>query len=178
MNVLQWEELIRKRNVWIDHNFPGGDAIDSVIGVIEELGELAHGHLKLKQAIRTDEDHDATISDSVADLTIYLLGVMKETGPPGVRANVSHPLSPDSLLLQLSVWVGHLSDIADPDSGVTVNAFSVGKIVSGIVSLLERYCAATQRDFDAIVLETWSTVEQRDWIAYPDSKGMPPEDKS
>jgi NTP pyrophosphatase (non-canonical NTP hydrolase) len=45
----------------------------SILGVVEEVGELAHSVLKQEQGIRgTKEEHDAAIQDAVGDIVIFL----------------------------------------------------------------------------------------------------------
>jgi NTP pyrophosphatase (non-canonical NTP hydrolase) len=64
---------------WSHHNFDDVDGEPSVatllkvLGVAEEVGELAHSVLKRHQKIRLDEDHNAKIRDAVGDIIIYLL---------------------------------------------------------------------------------------------------------
>ena len=41
------------------------------VGMVEELGELAHALLKKRQGIRTGEDHDAAAKDAYADGRIF-----------------------------------------------------------------------------------------------------------
>lgn len=43
-----------------------------LIGVVEELGELAHAHLKREQGIRLNEDHIAKAKDAVGDIVVFL----------------------------------------------------------------------------------------------------------
>lgn len=59
---------------WRERNFPHHTADDNFYGMVEELGELAHANLKLKQNIRTDEDHTAAEMDAIGDFIIYLCG--------------------------------------------------------------------------------------------------------
>jgi NTP pyrophosphatase (non-canonical NTP hydrolase) len=74
--VLQLTELQIERDKWIAHNFPNDEPVDSVLGAVEELGELAHAFLKHKQGIRGDAaDLEAEMADAVADCVIYLAGV-------------------------------------------------------------------------------------------------------
>jgi NTP pyrophosphatase (non-canonical NTP hydrolase) len=48
--------------------------ISSFLGMVEEVGEIAHAILKKSQGIRgTDEEHDEAISDGIADLLVYTL---------------------------------------------------------------------------------------------------------
>jgi NTP pyrophosphatase (non-canonical NTP hydrolase) len=57
---------------WADSNFPAMEPWEPLVGAMEELGELAHAHLKKKQGIRTREDHDASKKDAVGDIVVYL----------------------------------------------------------------------------------------------------------
>lgn len=60
---------------WTKKNFPEQEAFDCFMGVVEEVGELAHADLKKKQGIRGDaEGHDAEARDAVGDIMIYLMG--------------------------------------------------------------------------------------------------------
>jgi NTP pyrophosphatase (non-canonical NTP hydrolase) len=74
-------ELQRRRDAWIAHNFPGDVLEDSLLGAVEELGELSHHVLKMKQGIRgTQEEHVEGILDAVADCVIFLAGVCTHLG--------------------------------------------------------------------------------------------------
>ena len=44
-----------------------------ILGIIEELGELTHAHLKLRSNIRNNEDHKANIKDAIGDIFIFLM---------------------------------------------------------------------------------------------------------
>jgi NTP pyrophosphatase (non-canonical NTP hydrolase) len=67
-------ELQAMTNLWREHNFPHHTADDQFYGMVEEMGELAHANLKLKQNIRTDEDHAEKEMDAIGDFIIYLCG--------------------------------------------------------------------------------------------------------
>lgn len=74
-------ELQERRNTWIAHNFPGDKLEDSLLGAVEELGELAHHVLKMNQGIRgTREEHVEGILDAVADTVIFLAGIATHLG--------------------------------------------------------------------------------------------------
>lgn len=78
MNLSQ---LQRERDEWVARNFPGNELIDSFMGAVEEMGELAHALLKRKQGIRgSHEEHSANIQDSVADVVIFLAGIASHEG--------------------------------------------------------------------------------------------------
>lgn len=58
---------------WQEHNFPGREAWEPLVGLQEELGELAHAHLKQHQGIRdSPEKLEAQARDAVGDILIYL----------------------------------------------------------------------------------------------------------
>lgn len=60
---------------WLRRNFPNDDAGRQLLGVVEEVGELAHAHLKSLQGIRhTAEEIRAMKVDAVADIVIFLSG--------------------------------------------------------------------------------------------------------
>jgi NTP pyrophosphatase (non-canonical NTP hydrolase) len=43
-----------------------------LLGIVEELGELAHSFLKDAQGIRQHENHEELMKDAVADIVIFL----------------------------------------------------------------------------------------------------------
>ena len=63
-----------EQRIWSTKNFGEtyGSGYRSILGAVEELGELAHAHLKSEQGIRTDEDHTLAKKDAVGDIVIYL----------------------------------------------------------------------------------------------------------
>jgi NTP pyrophosphatase (non-canonical NTP hydrolase) len=65
---------------WQTRNFPDRLSWEPVMGAMEELGELAHAHLKEHQKIRNTENHVENARDAVADITIYLLDYCNARG--------------------------------------------------------------------------------------------------
>lgn len=65
-------KLQEEQKPWVIHNFGNRPTWQPLLGAMEELGELAHAHLKQKQEIRITENHDAMAKDAVADIVIYL----------------------------------------------------------------------------------------------------------
>lgn len=60
---------------WTRKNFgpPSPLGIHPLLGIMEEVGELAHAHLKQVQGIRgTAEEHIAEAKDAIGDIVIYL----------------------------------------------------------------------------------------------------------
>jgi NTP pyrophosphatase (non-canonical NTP hydrolase) len=56
---------------WATHNFPNRKTHHPLLGAVEEIGELAHAHLKTEQGIRKIQKNDGP--DAVGDVIIYLL---------------------------------------------------------------------------------------------------------
>lgn len=66
---------------WLEHNFPNQESHDALLGIVEEVGELAHSHLKKNQGIRgTDRDHVVAIRDAIGDIVIYLASYCNTNG--------------------------------------------------------------------------------------------------
>jgi len=63
---------LRDLHIWRVRNFPDADADQQLLGMIEELGELAHANLKQKQGIR--EKSAADEQDAIGDMLIYCQG--------------------------------------------------------------------------------------------------------
>jgi NTP pyrophosphatase (non-canonical NTP hydrolase) len=70
-------ELQREHKLWLDYNFPKQKAHQPLLGLVEEVGELAHAHLKFEQGIRegteTLQEILALKADAVGDIFIYLM---------------------------------------------------------------------------------------------------------
>jgi NTP pyrophosphatase (non-canonical NTP hydrolase) len=79
--VLQLTQLQTERDQWVLDNFPGDALENSILGAAEEIGELSHHFLKLRQGIRGNtEEHVEGMLDSVADCVIFLAGVCSHLG--------------------------------------------------------------------------------------------------
>tara|TARA_Y100000310_G_C20290749_1_gene627104 strand:- start:297 stop:638 length:342 start_codon:yes stop_codon:yes gene_type:complete len=78
INLAQLQKEIAQ---WREENFPdSGDAETQLIGVVEEVGALAHLILKRKQRIRntsllSDDKWKEKAEDEVGDIIIYLMNL-------------------------------------------------------------------------------------------------------
>ncbi len=69
-------DLQREHTEWVQHNFPEETTHQAFLGMVEEMGELAHAMLKSEQDIRGMSQaaaHAAKV-DAVGDLVIFLAG--------------------------------------------------------------------------------------------------------
>lgn len=70
-----------EHRLWLERNFPNQQEHDALLGLIEELGELAHAHLKMSQGIRgSSEAHQDAASDAIGDIVIYLASYCNTNG--------------------------------------------------------------------------------------------------
>lgn len=65
---------------WARKNFGPSVGYRNLLGAMEELGELAHAHLKSEQGIRNNENHEENKKDAVADVIIYLCDYCNSQG--------------------------------------------------------------------------------------------------
>lgn len=66
------KQLQKEQAVWSEKNFGSHDGWEPLLGAMEELGELAHAHLKQHQGIRTNENHKLDKVDAIGDILVYL----------------------------------------------------------------------------------------------------------
>lgn len=167
MSKLDWKMLVDQRNDWTQKNFPPYDGEipgnDSVLGCIEELGELAHAHLKNKQGIRgTPEEHEVAAKDAIGDLVIYLLGVINAHMSPndvGLPRSARQFVNAEQILFSISSGVGWMASCA----GAQTPGLHWKLTINNILWFLEQYCTYNYWDFDGIVMDTASHVFKRDW---------------
>ena len=80
MNVQEMQVRHRK---WLEHNFPNAEPWEALAGLTEELGELAHAHLKGFRGIRNMRSRaevKAAQIDAVGDIFIYLMSYCNSNG--------------------------------------------------------------------------------------------------
>ena len=67
---------------WLRHNFPDQRPHDALLGLAEEVGELAHAHLKWEQGIRglSTEKYRELAGDAIGDIMIYLASYCNTNG--------------------------------------------------------------------------------------------------
>jgi hypothetical protein len=178
MDLAWLDPLVQQRQEWRTRNFPMSDdrkECHSVLGVIEEVGELAHHHLKEAQGIRgTAEEHQAGARDAIGDIMVYLFG----------------PIAVHGLPRQGFVGYYQVDPEADTEGYIAVMARAAGRLHSTytrwirsnyraalssmcsrqnavIVSHARAYSEERGWDFREIVEGTWAHVSQRDWVTDP-----------
>lgn len=74
--------LQAEQKEWVNHNFPDETEHGPLLGLAEEVGELAHAHLKHEQSIRgyDDAQYMAEAVDAIGDIVIYLASYCNRNG--------------------------------------------------------------------------------------------------
>jgi NTP pyrophosphatase (non-canonical NTP hydrolase) len=78
---LDFGMLQTEHNPWARKNFGVQEWMDGFLGLVEEVGELAHSLLKQRQKIRgTHEEHEEQAKDAVGDIVVFLAGFCTQRG--------------------------------------------------------------------------------------------------
>jgi NTP pyrophosphatase (non-canonical NTP hydrolase) len=82
MPDLTFRQLQEENAAWAARNFgPANYPERSLLGVVEEVGELAHAVLKGLQGIRgSQQEHQLAAKDAVGDVVIYLADFCTRSG--------------------------------------------------------------------------------------------------
>jgi len=168
MNTTRYQELACAIGQWADRNF---DVHDPALGVLEEVGEMAHCLLKRKQGIRGFDQAEhflKELADGIADTAIYCLHDVFlqsiELDPEGVPLICCIGVEQAD---QSRHFLGYLGQLA----GLLV--FGETRSPGGdplhidILIHLQQFAAEFGIDFDAKLEETWARVSKRDWRANP-----------
>ena len=69
---IQLRHLQREAKDWQTKNFKKQKPYQPLLGIVEEVGELAHAHLKQEQGIRKGEDFLGQKVDAIGDVIVFL----------------------------------------------------------------------------------------------------------
>ena len=151
---MTYDQLQMEQKEWSVVNFGTHPEWHPRLGMLEEIGELAHAHLKSAQGIRgTPEEHLAAKVDAVADIVIFLSDYCTCRGwhlAEEVAVARKTPL-PDGNYPPWELIEACTRGLNNP---------------RGLIRLLTRYCALEGVDMDAAVFTTWEKVKQRNWKAH------------
>lgn len=169
-------KVMTEQKAWSLHNFgpttPENQS-DPLIGVIEELGELAHAVLKKKQGIRgTPEEHNAAMFDAVGDMQIFLLDAMNRFGIPlcpktadRLPGCAEDPRSKQETFLRFAANIATCClTVGYAKASEESREAAVRQILLNIWGLAGSLGVAPL----AALVQTWeNTVSKRDWVRYP-----------
>lgn len=169
---MKWEQLQAEQAVWSTNNFGDQPSRNALLGIVEEMGELAHPLLKRTQGIRNNEKHDEKIKDAVADIVIYTLdfatrvGINIKQAYETMRAAKELDAGPAgdgfTQVFGASVCVGRLcKHFISEDAGFHYPFLE--NWVGLLLCRLENFCTIEGLDFQKTVWDVWNQVKQRDW---------------
>jgi hypothetical protein len=166
------QQVYEEYRPWRAHNFPDATADQQLLGMIEEMGELSHHHLKMMQGIRgTPEFHKKEIFDAIGDMMIYSLGYMDlmEINPKQVSIYGPNKEDLTRSIHYLGRYMGRLCDrhLEGQKLAVTV---SLGPVFTTLGDIA---CQQDDLSLNLALTTAWFEVRERDWIKYP-GNGLPP----
>lgn len=146
---------------WADHCFT--HKTSSQLGVLEEIGEIAHVVLKERQGIRGYDDPakvSKELNDGIADCCIYLLHwcKMNDVQPPEWPTLYAER-TVETSLSRLAVNAGMLLN-TPPLLDNSLKKDIVTRILEELTNLAALFNWNLYRD---CVAPTWEKVSQRDW---------------
>lgn len=176
---LIFQALVEEVGPWARKNFGPGNAGLVALGIIEEIGELAHAHLKGEQGIRhTQAEILAMKRDALGDAVIFMADVASIRGLclghsiDGLQADAANfpPKGTGSarLLAIAAANAAGLACLASVPGGAIHDRF-----YDVLVALCD-YAHSEGINLSDAVRETWTnTVSKRDWKSSP-ATGAPP----
>lgn len=169
-------KVMKEQKAWSLHNFgptTPENQRDPLIGVVEELGELAHAVLKKKQGIRgTPEEHNAAMFDAIGDMQIFLLDAMNRFGIPlSPQTTDRLPGCAEDLRNKQEAFLRFASNITAccltvgyEEASEESREAAVRHILCNIWALAGSLGVPPL----AALVQTWeSVVSKRDWVRYP-----------
>jgi NTP pyrophosphatase (non-canonical NTP hydrolase) len=164
--MIDWPELQKEVGEWSVKNFGTQPPERRILGMIEELGELAHCVVKQEQKIRTNTSTMQKEWDAVGDLIIYMLDFCYS-----INLDLSSIIQQDDNRTALTgIWTAPLIFDVCKKLGVLAELESNGdKLIQldKIVLNLKIYCIAKDFNFESVVQTTWDKVKQRNWHEFP-----------
>lgn len=191
MSSLEWpssrkverlEDMQASMKEWSDYNFPNNTWEEPAIGMVEELGELAHVILKTRQGIYKYQEPsekcpgltkaDCLAQDAIADIVIYGVDFANRRGLEiSWPATPNFDPSPELATLRfgnICIFTGLLWEACLEGYESNLKLAFKELIVTTFA-----YSRCRGWDFTQIVLDTWNDVRQRDWKLNPVTGGKP-----
>jgi NTP pyrophosphatase (non-canonical NTP hydrolase) len=164
VNYDKLNEIASEIDTWGRKNFP---VRIPRMGVLEEIGELAHAFLKRAQGIRDMDKPEIFLKatkDAVADCMIYLLHDMIINNIQ-FEGDDFDDLPDNALELEDAEEMQELfGELASYAGDLLIDDTAVyGKITHGL-RLIAQHC---EFDFEEAIESTWKRVQTRDWTKNP-----------
>ncbi len=170
--MLYYDKLQEEIYKWKIRNFGGKkkNGHENLLGVIEEVGELAHGILKKQQGIRMIGNFDLVIKDAIGDIFIFLMNYLSEMNIKFEMKKIFFDQSVCDERDEINVFDIHRAVNEIVILHRTIETYNCTNLSASILKnsqiLVERLmflCVCNNWNFEKIIFETWEQVKQRDW---------------
>jgi len=151
---------------WATYNFPDTKPWQSLLGIIEETGELAHAHLKQSQNIRGPvEKHVKDAQYAIGDIMIFMFNAASNND-----IKITDVILPQKLTdgFEQHDFIFHLVG----NVNVLCQHPENDQHYVHIIFWLYQYCLVRKWDFENIINSTWEEVQKRDWKTDAQNGGM------
>lgn len=170
-----FQTVIQEHPIWQSNNFGEQPAINSLLGMQKEIGELSHAVLKYSEGIRiqSKEEAEDKIRDAIGDTVVYLISYSAKTGIDLkiVWTQLSTGFIPKSCFPQddkhLPLCVGLAFSKLYPISGYLCDSnsmFAVAELLDSLDATANRFL--NERITDCLK-RSWEEVKLRDWKFNP-----------
>lgn len=171
MYFLQTFQTIRQeQKQWEADNFGPPNAYHSTLGMIEEMGELAHSLLKKAQGIRGNAaEHEAAIIDALGDIGLYYISLLNATDTitPQDRITLTCEVTNNTIGRTLSAILGRLAYLTSCDFEA-ICQFDRDTIADILLPLNQLSHHITRLPIITHIETTWNNVvKKRDWKKNP-----------
>ena len=174
-------ELQQELYDWEQYNFGTQDIAFKILGVCEEVGELCHAALKMKQGIRgSKQKHIDEMEDAIGDAAIYAFNVASardikiekliQFGQSQVGSDKkvsTKPIWYDTLEAYGKAYMLAGIPLNEADIGEKVPVIALSGAISDFLAQLSVVALHLDMTLEQIVRKTYAQVVQRDWVTYP-----------
>ena len=181
--MLELTRLQAEHKEWQERNFPDQKDHQPLLGILEELGEICHAHLKAEQGIRGSESlHFEEKKDAIGDVMIYLANYCNRFG---INLQTTVGLSLDAINWHRTEAYGDLL-LAFKHAGVMADMHYTMELaatpsmhhyfreklldsIRNMVFYLAKYSKANGISIKQAIFDTWEEVKKRDWRKNPEN---------
>jgi NTP pyrophosphatase (non-canonical NTP hydrolase) len=171
---VETKKLQKEIYQWKLNNFgnKAGNGHQNLLGVIEEIGELAHAVLKKEQGIRNNEEHNDLMKDAIGDIFIFLMNYLSDMGIEFDMPFVFYDISVCDVRDEVNVMniystandlVSFHSTMETFNMNFSCPPTKISVYSKMLVKELMFFCCCKSWDFEKIVIETWEQVKKRNW---------------
>ncbi|HZC29942.1 MAG TPA: hypothetical protein VE261_00380 [Gaiellaceae bacterium] len=152
-----WSRLQREQAIWVAHNFGNRPAYQPLLGIVEELGELAEA--------KTADDK----ADAVADVMIFMSDYCNALGIGDVNmAALVAAADREASMSSTVVIVGRLAHAAlKREQGIrgdrSEHERAIARELAHIIANMQMRAGSLGTSLEKLVAGVWARVRERNW---------------